>query len=184
MKARKLVEILNNTEYSPNDNRDYIAVGTPMCHNLLSVDKKTLEVKYALDTFKEGRKSLERKTDELLFIWDKLHELVESGDIHDIINGHDEIENPLPVFSCENGEVIESHTDKYGWPNTTYDGKCMYANEWFKTVKEAVEYAIRDAESGVKFSKEMVVETEEKLVKYLGYVKDYETHLEKYNNIL
>ena len=41
-----------------------------------------------------GRKCLEGKSNskgenELIFIWDKLHELIERGEINDIINGKD-----------------------------------------------------------------------------------------------
>jgi hypothetical protein len=54
MKARLLKKILNNTGYIINNKRDYIAVGSPLCHDLISVDKKTLKLKYALDTWGEG----------------------------------------------------------------------------------------------------------------------------------
>ena len=106
MKARLLKNLLNNTGYSVSNHRDYIAVGSPLCHDLISVNKETLKVKYALDTFREGRKCLEGKSNskgenELLFIWDKLHELIENKEINDIINGKDIIKNPLPVFTIK-----------------------------------------------------------------------------------
>ena len=34
MKARLLKKLLNNTEYSLSNNKEYIAVGSPMCHDL------------------------------------------------------------------------------------------------------------------------------------------------------
>lgn len=184
MKARLLKKLMNNTGYSPNDNKEYIALGSPMCHNLISVDKKTLKVTYALDTFKEGRRSLERKdSEELLFIWDKFHELIETGQIHEIIEGHDEIENPIPVWTFKNGELIESHTDKYGWPNTTFDGQMMYENLYFKTPEEAIDKAIHECEVGVRLLKDIVKKKEEEVKKFQEDLKDQETYLENFKKL-
>lgn len=164
MKARLLTKLLNNTGYNVNNNKDYIAVGSPLCHNLISVDKKTLKVEYALDTFHEGRKCLERKdTTELLFIWDKLHELIKSDEIKDIIEGNDEIENPLPVYTVEDGKLIETCTDEFGWPNKTIEGETMYDNTYFKTRSEAIKYGIKEAEAGIKIYTQRQKELEEKL---------------------
>jgi hypothetical protein len=139
MKARLLKKILNDTGYAISNNDTYIAVGSPMCHNLISVDKATLRVKYALDTFSKGREALTKSSPELLFIWDKLHELITSGEIQDIVNGKDEIENPLPVFTVNSdGKLIESITDAYGWPNTDDGGICMYNNTHFPTKEQAI----------------------------------------------
>jgi len=145
MKARLLKSLLNNTLYSISNNEKYIAVGSPMCHNLFSVDKKTLEVKYAGDSFKEGRKYLlDKSNTELLFIFDKLTELVENGMIQEIINGNDEIENPLPVYTVRDGRLVKSFTDKYGWPNTDHEGYTMYGNTHFDNPQQAIEYGIKE----------------------------------------
>ena len=99
MKARLLKKILNDPGYSIANYRDYIAVGSSLCHDLIKVDVKTLKLTYALDTFKQGRRSLEKDgKSQLLFIWDKLQELIDNGEINSIINENDIIENPLPVF--------------------------------------------------------------------------------------
>lgn len=97
MKARHLTKLLNNTGYTVGDFGKYISVGSPLCHDLIKLDKESFKITYALDTFREGRKALENKS-ELLFIWDKLHELVASGEIKEIIEGNDTLENPLPVL--------------------------------------------------------------------------------------
>lgn len=182
MKARLLKKLLNDTGYSVSNNEKYIAVGSPMCHDLISVNKETLQVKYALDTFREGRKCFEETSrqsekTELLFIWDKLHELIENGQIHDIINGKDEIENPLPVFTVYDGKLVESVTDKYGWPNTDDDGICMYENTHFPTAKQSIEYGITEYKAGeentlrrIKELEEDLSKVKERLEKYRGYV--------------
>lgn len=182
MKVRLLKKLLNDTGYSVSNNDKYIAVGSSMCHDLISVNKETLQVKYALDTFREGRKCLEGKSNskgenELLFIWDKLHEIIENGQIHDIINGKDEIENPLPVFTVDDGKLVESVTDKYGWPNTDDNGVCMYDNTHFPTAKQAIEYGISEYKAGEENTLRRIKELEddlskanERLEKYRGYI--------------
>lgn len=164
MKSRKLKKILNDTRYIVNNQKDYIAVGSPLCHNLISVDKKTLKIKYVLDTWNTGRQSVGHH-EELGFIWDTLQELINNGEIHDIINGNDEIDNPLPVYTIEGGKLIETWTDEYGWPNTTIDGTIMYENTHFKTRKEAIEDGIRDYKNRYEYKREYFEELKEKIKK-------------------
>lgn len=182
MKARLLRKLLNDTGYAVSNHREYIAVGSPLCHDLISVNKETLKVKYALDTFREGRKCFEETSrqsekTELLFIWDKLHELIENGQIQDIINGKDEIENPLPVFTVDDGKLVESVTDKYGWPNTDYDGICMYENTHFPTKEEAIKYGISEYNAGLSFAIDNVKEKEKELLKAKKRVEKYQSYL-------
>ncbi len=149
MKARLLKTLLNNTKYRVADWDTFIAVGSPLCHNLIAVDKETLALTYALDTFKKGRAALDSSKDELLFIWDTLQSLIDSGQIQDIINGQDTIENPLPVFTYKDGQIIETSTDTYGWPNVTIDGKEMDGDH-FPTKDEAIERAVRHYENRIE----------------------------------
>lgn len=181
MKARLLKQLCNNINYIYNNNHEYIAVGSSLCHNLISVNKETLKVKYALDTFHEGRESL--KNDDLIFIWDKLHELIRTGQIQDIINGTDEIENPLPVFTVEKGQLIETFTDKYGWPNVTIDGHEMYDNTYFKTKKKAIEYGIKDSEAGIKNMEEHMSQQWDDLIKTSNRILREKEYLKHFNSL-
>jgi hypothetical protein len=170
MKARLLKQILNNTGYNVHNKPDMICIGSPLCHDLISVDKKTLNIKYALDTFREGRKCLEEKSNskgenELLFIWDKLQELIENGQLNDIINGDDILENPLPIFRVKGGKLIETFTDAYSYPNVTISGELMYKNEYFKTKEEALKEGIREYEYWVKHFNEQIIEREKEISK-------------------
>jgi hypothetical protein len=185
MKSRKLKKILNNTDYSIGDHGEYIAVGSPLCHDLFSVNKETLKVKYALDTWNKGRKALEREGyEEGLFIWDKLHELVQTGEIKEIIEGHDEISPKLPVFYCEDGKLIESFTDKYGWPNTTYDGVLMYDNTHFKTKVEALKQGIRETKTWAKILNEQIVEKEAEIKNRKENYKQKLAEIEYFESLL
>jgi hypothetical protein len=185
MKARLLKKILNDTKYTCNNNTDYIAIGSPLCHDLISVNKKTLKLKYALDTWNEGRAGLVKENkEEILFIWDKLQELINSGQIQEIINGSDEIENPLPVYTVKNGELIQSFTDKYGWPNTTMDGFIMYENEWYKTRQEAIEYGISEYNAGLSILGRRKEEAQNELNKITLQIQDEWANLEKIKRLL
>lgn len=158
MKARKLKQILNNTDYTVAFYDEYIGIGSPLCHDLIKLDIATKRIRYALDSYnKEGRKALERKS-ELLFIWDKLHELVASGEIDEIINGNDVIEYELPVYTVRKGILISTTTDAYGWPNVTIDGHMMYDNTYFKTMAEAIQYGVEDYEYRISHLTERVSE--------------------------
>lgn len=156
MKARKLKAILNNTGYILSDHGDYIAVGSPMCHDLLSINKKELKLKCAMDPFNEGKKSLRHS--ELEVIYDKLQELIDSGEIKDIIEGKDIIDKPLPVFISEGFDVIESVTDAYGWPNVDEQGRQLYENTSFKTRQEAIIYTLSELGYGMKYSEERIAD--------------------------
>lgn len=184
MKARKLKKILNDTQYTVHETREHVCVGSPLCSELFTVDKKTLKIKYALDAFREGRAAFKYKSEELLFIWDKLHELVESGEIKELMEGEDILENPLPVFAVEDGELISTHTDKYGWPNTTKEGKIMYDNSWFKDQTSAIEYGIRQLEYFNKSVTEHIQELEDKIAQRKTMVKDNSEKIENLKQLL
>jgi hypothetical protein len=189
MKSRLLTKILNNTTYNVHNRSECIAVGSPLCSELITVDKKTLKLKYALDTFREGRNALSDKShkdkpDELLFIWDKLQELIDNGQIKDIIEGNDEIENPIPVFTYDDeGNIIVTHTDVFGYPNKTFDGECMYENTHFRTKQEAVEKAIKEYNSAIECYDNMLKEAEEKVKKHKANKERYQSYLVKLSEI-
>lgn len=177
MKARVLKRLLLDTGYIVHNDDEAVLVGSPMCSDLISVNKKTLNIKYALDTFREGRKALVKDSKkELLFIWDKLLELIESGELQDIINGDDEIENPLPVYTVDDGILIETFTDKYGWPNVTISGKLMHDNNYFKTKGAAIEYGIKDLGYGIDSLERMVKEKEQELANIRENLETYIRH--------
>ena len=188
MQARKLKKLLNNTGYRIGDYDDYIAVGSPMCHKLISVDKKTLNVKYALDSFRQGRAAL--GSSELEFIWDKLHELKESGEITEIINGVDHIENPITIYTVVDGTLIEKTTDRfldlsadsYDY-STTHDGE-IFVDGYYLTKEEAIKYGILNLTRRIFHIKESVSckrkelqEAEERLNTNVNYLMGLEKML-------
>lgn len=135
MKSRLLKELLK-TQYIIADYDSYIGIGSHWCHNLISIDKTTFKLKYALDY---NNTDTINKNSPMFDIWNKLEELISNNTMIDIINGNDELDIKLPVFYMNTeGNIIESYTDEYGYPNITYDGKLMYDNYFFKTKREAI----------------------------------------------
>ena len=73
MKARSLQKLLN-TNRTVQELQDKICISSYWVQDLISVDKKSLKLSYAMDTFHEGKKALKSK--ELEQIWDKLDEMI------------------------------------------------------------------------------------------------------------
>lgn len=186
MKARLLKKILN-TRYNVHGNTEYVCVGSPLCSDLISVHKKELTIKYALDSYKKGRASLSNRyndNDELLLIWDKLQELIDSGEIKDIIEGVDELEKPLPVYTIWKGLLVETTTDEYGWPNTTVSGELMYNNTYFKTRKEALEYGINENSIAAKWDNERLDQLEKDKIEALERLDTHNKIVENLQSLL
>lgn len=186
MKARLLKHLLNDTKYTVADFDDCIGLGSSLCHDLIKLNKETLTISYALDAFREGRKCLMGRDDgHLLFIWDKLQELANSGEIKEIISGNDEIENPIPVFyGNHDHEIIESYTDKMGWPNTTYDGKQMYDNTHFPSRVVAIQQELVDAQIGSRNISETIEELKEKLDRLVSRKQVHDSAVARFEKVL
>lgn len=169
MKVKELREILDTTRPIA-DYGDYIAVGSPMCHDLLRVDKDSVSIKYALDNSCLGREALTRvnKPDDLLRIWDKLQELIDSGKLAEIIQNDDEVTSECyEVFSYEDGKIIKSFAYELGWPNTTTGGQMMWENTHFSTYEEAYNRAVISEESSIAYAERKINEYDNKIAKLL-----------------
>ena len=161
MKVRKLKQLLDNTDYIVSNQVDCICVGSPLCTDLLAVNVETKKVTYALDHSKKGRAAL--NNEGLLFIWDRLHELIDSGEMDEILTGFDELENPLPLFGVVNGELLCRFTDAYGWPNTDQYGFLQYKNVHFDNKRDALIVGINRTESEQSYCESLVQKTEKGL---------------------
>lgn len=181
MQARKLKKILN-TGYIVSQDDEYIRIGSYLCHNLITVHKETLNVKYALDAFNEGISVLNKK-EGLLGIWNKLLELIASGDIKDIIEKDDVITNKLPIYYVIDSDVIKTFTDKYGYPNVTISGYLMYNNEYFKRKKDAVKEAVKERLACIKYNKRVIENHKFGLEKESNELKENQFVLKKLKSI-
>lgn len=172
MKARLLKRLLNDTGYIVHETETHICIGSPLCHDLISVQKDNLELRYALDTFREGKRSI--RTPELILIWEKLEGLIASAEISAVIDGQDMLDKPLPVFSHDHHfNIVQSVTDEYGWPNTTIDGRLMYDNVWFKTEAEAIQRALSECQSGIQWREGKLAEMRAEIASMEQVVIEY-----------
>jgi len=161
MQVRRLRKILNTTRPIA-DFGNYIAVGSPMCHDLISVDKKTMRISYALDTFRKGRPSVDNK-DDLGGIWDQLQKLIDSGILAEIIANDDPItDSCVKVYTYRGGKVIEKYAYEFGWPNSTVDGEMMYKNTHFLTFDDATQRGINEETAAVNSLDRRLKELEER----------------------
>lgn len=157
MQAKKLKQILNTT-YTIQETFDKICISSYYVTDLIAVDKKTLKLTYALDTFHEGRNAL--KSENLEKLWDKLEELIKDGSIKEIIEKNDSIEGmkKFYYFNSDTKDITESYTDEYGWPNVDYTGKLIYDNNCFETEKEAIDHGIEVLLSDLKYTEKYLNE--------------------------
>lgn len=157
MKAKVLKQLLN-TCYVVQEIPDKICISSYYVTDLIAINKKTLKLTYALDTFHEGRNAL--KSEQLENIWDKLTQMIKDDSIKDIIKGNDSIEDmkTFYYFDEDTKKVIKSYTDEYGWPNVDYTGKLIYDNNCFETEKEAINYGIDTLLSNLKYTEQYLNE--------------------------
>lgn len=174
MKARALQKHLS-TERTVHATDTHICVASGCIPDLISLNKATLKLKYAMDTFHEGRAGL--KSDELRTIWDALQALVETGDIHNYLNGDDEITAPIPVFYENNGVIVEAITDFIGWPNITNEGILMYENTFFSTREGAIERTKITLASYIERLKDNIRRGEDELSQNKATLIEHESYL-------
>lgn len=152
MKARKLAALLN-TRYIVHDGGKTINIGSPLCSELVTMEKDSKRLRCALG-WRDKYAKPEPDKDGPFAIWEGMERLIASGEIEDILGGDDEIENPVPVFWSKRGEIFESTTDQIGWPRTTREGRLMHDNDAFATREEAVRDAVHWAWHNLKNARE------------------------------
>lgn len=191
MKARLLKKLLNNTDYQVHYYNGKVCIGTHLCLDLINVDLENKRINYELAFNKESRESLVSKgknDNELLFIFDELTELMNSGKLQEMVDGKDKLENPLTVyFVDENGTLNVAYTDKHGYPNITDDGVLMHDNVYFKTKVEAVKKGLANAEAGVSLCSRSISNLQDKLFREkeeMSRYTDIELQLRKLLEVL
>ncbi len=161
MKARLLKKLLNNTNYRVHWSGNKVCIGSSLCSDLINVDATTLKLKYEMDTFREGVKSI--KNEKLEAIWYKLEELIKSGEIKDIIEGIEEVENPVTIYKIEDGKLITAYTESNEWPNVTHDGREILNNEYALNEIDAYKRGIADLEWRDEFLTERIQEKQKEI---------------------
>lgn len=92
----------------------------------------------------------------------------------------DTFERSLPVWTYENGRILELACEEHEWPNVTHDGRLMYENLFFEKREDAVIAAIRNAEYAVEGWTENVERSERDLAEKRARLARACAHLEAY----
>ena len=154
MKLRKLKKLLNDTGYKvqrkfgsinyydDETKHDIICIGSPYIHDIISYDVESKKFGHA-SSFNPER---EKDFPELVYLWNRMHELAESGELDEIASGNDEIFDPIPVFTFRDYKIVKTFTEKdeFGWPYIDNEGWLMYEDTAFKTEAECIDYAINE----------------------------------------
>lgn len=154
MKARALKNYLkyqlnNNIKYTICQSETDICVDSSYIIHLITINKKTLKLNCKDSSYINENPDLKK-------IYNELKYLIDTNKIQEFIYGEDEIENKLPVYKEENGEIIETYTDAYGYPNLTIDGYVMYDNVYFKDKEACRNFNIKSYLSNIESYNEYI----------------------------
>ncbi len=190
MKARVLLKrlntnILRNTKCIVNEEGNYIYIRFESIQDSIRFNIKTHSLQYRLSKWDLWKKLfLIDLNSEIFYVWNILQKLIDSGEINDIIEGVDKIENSLPVYSIINGKIVESFTDNYNMPNVTIEGEIMHDHTHFPTPKQAINYKIEEKKASISLLTRRVNDEEKKLKKVTLMEKEIGLRLNKINNLI
>jgi hypothetical protein len=143
MQARRLQSLLN-TKRPIHLSDGKICIGSTYVYDLISVDVESLSMRYALSG--EPHHSGDA---ELIGIWDKLKELIDTGILREIIDNNDPIEGMVPVYFYNwEGNIVESYTEPDN-SKITYDGISLYDYTYFYNKKDAIKDGISHLEHDI-----------------------------------
>lgn len=145
-----------------------LCIGSPLCHDLITVNLTTRKFEDKLSARSRGGE-LQRYWDEMQADVDKLFSLIEVPDT---------FERSIPVFTFEDGDILEKRCEELDWPNVTHDGDIMN-NRFHETRAAAVEHAISNAEAGIENITQCIAERERETEKMRDRLSQYKSNLEK-----
>ncbi len=145
MNANKLKQ-LTDCNYVSHDEK-YVTIGSPYIHDIMKICKKSLEIHMKEGSGKHG--------------WDRvfnvLRDLKERGELREIVDGENELENPIPCYAYDGkGGIKESMADEVKWPNNTLEGEMIYDNGWFSTRQEAIDRGVENCKYCIEFQNERI----------------------------
>jgi hypothetical protein len=114
-------------------------------YDLISVDVRTLAMRYALSSDPHSSRD-----SELIGIWDKLKELIDTGILQEIIDNDDPIDGMVPVYFYNlEGGITESYAEPDSKSDITYDGIALNNYTFFYNKKDAVKDGVSDLERDI-----------------------------------
>lgn len=80
-----------------------------------------------------------------------------------LIRQEDVFERSIRVYSFNGAEITEHFCEELGWPNVTHDGRMMYENRFTTDRNEAIEWALKEAESALKWEERRLGELQKEI---------------------
>ena len=99
----------------------------------------------------------------------------------ELIASPDKFERNIKVWTCDyyEGEIIEKQCEEPGWPNITHDGDLMYENSFSTDRAKIVEYAKRNAATGLELAERAVIDAEREVAEHRARRDQYAAALQK-----
>ena len=101
------------------------------------------------------------------------------GTLLKLIESTDAFSKSIPVYTYDDGKVLELFCEEIGWPNVTHDGQMMYDNTFFPSREEAALRGMKDAaawiesyQRGITEAKDSIAKAEEGIKQHNGYMRN------------
>jgi hypothetical protein len=62
-----------------------------------------------------------------------------------LMDAEDRFDASIPVYSAQDGKVLELYCEEYGWPNQTHDGRIIHENTIFLDRTAALRQGLEEA---------------------------------------
>lgn len=151
-----------------------ICIGSSCHHDIIVINMEgQIVTKYKNRKYNDGwstNEDLKRYQEEMII--DE-----ENGELKKLIDLKDGFGVLFPIFTVDDGVLIETFCEKYDYPNTTIEGFLIYENTFFKTREEAIEYALRDCQGWIKMLEKRKIELEEEIFKKDEKIKTIQKRL-------
>lgn len=98
-----------------------------------------------------------------------------------LIKVKDVFEQSIPVYTSQNGQIIEKECETLSFPNVTHDGELMYQNRHYANKADAIEYERKNLHSRIANYEESVADLEAKLAEKKGKLVEAKKLIENFN---
>lgn len=146
----------------------FIYVGSGHIPKAVQIDQKTGKVS-------EGEYSSSIVKREFGAIFDASPDLIK-----ELAQAEDKFATSVPVYTYQDGQIIEHQCEVPEWPNVTHDGQIMYENSFRPTKSEIIELAIRDAEAGISLGEDSISRLKQQINQEEKRLKEDRVYLESY----
>lgn len=115
-----------------------VCIGSGSAHDLAVIDPDTGRVEFD-SAFREA----------LIKRCPRLFELAPE-DIKRLLAAEDQFERSVPVYTFQEGAIVEKWCEEPGWPNVTHDGCMMFINTFSTDKEQVVAWAKQNASAQIE----------------------------------